>query len=125
MPDLPNSSEPDLEKQLVFLDQYKERITEDSVIVGHSMGAFLAMHFVERLDIKINKLICVAPVFNGLVNYINWSNEVTGWEIGSASMKTNYNPERVKKNTKDWNVFLSKNDKHILYPQAKAHFDDI
>ena len=37
MPELPNPSEPDLEKQLVFLDRYKEKMTEDSVIVGHSM----------------------------------------------------------------------------------------
>ena len=32
------------------------------------------MHFVERLDKKIDKLICIAPVFNGLVKYVDWSN---------------------------------------------------
>ena len=40
-------------------------------------------------------------------------------------MKIDYNPEKIKQNTKIWNVFLSKNDENILYSQAKAHFDDI
>lgn len=125
MPHLPNPFEPDLKKQLAFLEQYKGKMTEGSMVVGHSMGAFLAMHFVQRLDTKIDKLICVAPVFNGLVDYVDWSNETIGWEVGSASMKMDYNPEKIKQNTKDWNVFLSKNDEHILYPQAKSHFDSI
>ncbi len=64
MEQLPGNNAPDLERQLAFLEQYKNRLDERSVIVGHSMGGFLGMHFVERLDKKIGKLICVAPIFN-------------------------------------------------------------
>lgn len=125
MEQLPNNNAPDLEKQLAFLEQYKDRLDEHSVIIGHSMGGFLGMHFVERLGKKINKLICVAPVFNGLIDYVDWSQQATGWDIGSVSMRQSYNPEKIKKNLNTWNVFLSENDWGIDYVLAKKHFEEI
>lgn len=38
-------------------------------------------------------------------------------------MKKNYNPEIIKYNVNDWQVFLSENDSGILYPEAKKHFE--
>ncbi len=46
MEQLPGNNAPDLEKQLAFLEQFKDRLDERSVIIGHSMGGFLGMHFV-------------------------------------------------------------------------------
>lgn len=125
MEQLPWNNAPDLEKQLAFLDQYKEKLDESSIIIGHSMWGFLGMHFVERLDKKIWKLICVAPVFNGLIDHVDWSPYVTGWDIGSASMRNNYDSEKIKENVSDWHIFLSKNDDAILYDIARKHFDEI
>jgi predicted alpha/beta hydrolase family esterase len=81
------------------------------------------MHFVERLNKKINKLICVGPCFNGLIDNVDWSSDI-GWQEVKASMKIDYNPEKVKQNTKDWKVFLSDNDEFILYDLATKHFDE-
>lgn len=125
MEQLPGNNAPDLEKQLKFLDQYKDRIDEHSVIIGHSMGGFLGMHFVERLGKKIDKLICVAPIFNGLIDHVDWSASATGWEIGAASMRKNYNPEKVRMYVKTWKVFLSENDWGIQFDLAKKHFEDV
>jgi len=85
------------------------------------------MHFVERLEKKIGKLICVAPVFNGLIDSIDWSASMseTSWDIGSRTMKTQYHPDKIRGNVNDWQVFLSKNDPYITYVEAKKHFDDI
>lgn len=38
MEQLPGNNAPDLEKQLVFLEQYKNILDERSLIIGHSMG---------------------------------------------------------------------------------------
>jgi transcription initiation factor IIE alpha subunit len=73
MPTLPNPHKPDVDAQLEFLKQYEDKVNEDTVVIGHSMGGHLAMHFVEKLNKKINKVIAVAPCFNGLVNHIDWS----------------------------------------------------
>lgn len=83
------------------------------------------MHFIEKLEKKIDRLICVAPVFNGLVEHVDWSQQATGWDIGSASMRQSYNPEKIKKNLNTWQVFLSENDWGIDYPLAKKHFEGI
>jgi leucyl-tRNA synthetase len=90
------------------------------------MGGFLAMHFVERLERKIDKLICIAPIFNGLHKYINWDlSQSEARQIGFASMQHNYDPEKIKQNTKSWKIFLSDNDKYINFPEAREHFDAI
>jgi leucyl-tRNA synthetase len=125
MEQLPGNNAPNLEEQIAFLGQYRDRLNEQSIIIGHSMGGFLGMHFVERLDKKIGKLICVAPVFNRLIDHVDWSKEATGWDIGSISMQQDYNPELIKKNVNSWHVFLSENDDGIIYPEAKKHFDSI
>jgi valyl-tRNA synthetase len=124
MEQLPGNNAPDLEEQLAFLDQYQDRLDERSIIIGHSMGGFLGMHFVERLGKKIDTLICVAPVFNGLIDHVDWSSRATGWDIGSVSMRKNYNPEKIKQNLNSWAVFLSENDWGIQYSLAKKHFEE-
>ena len=83
------------------------------------------MHFVERLGKKIDKLICVAPIFAGLIDHVDWSGETTGWDIGSASMRKSYNPDLIQKNVSDWQVFLSENDKWIDHTLAKKHFETV
>jgi leucyl-tRNA synthetase len=125
MEQLPWNNTPDLEKQLEFLEQYREMMDEKSIVIGHSMGWFLGMHFVERLWKKIDKLVCVAPIFNWLIDHVDWSTSATGWEIGSNSMKKNYNPEIIQKNVNTWQVFLSENDSSILYHLSKKHFEEI
>lgn len=127
MPTLPDPTRPNLEKQLEFLEQYRSKIDENSIIIGHSMGGFLAMHFVERLEQKISKLICVAPIFDGLIDTVDWSSGMSeeSWNIGSASLRKSYNPETIHKNVRDWQVFLSTNDPYIPYLEAKKYFDTL
>lgn len=124
VPVMPDTNAPDLEKQLDFLEQYKDKINKDSIIIWHSMWAFVAAHFVERLNTKIDKLICVWPVFNGLINHIDWSNDWEGWEVGSKSMSKNYDIEKIKNNTNTFEAVLSKNDKYIPYTITKEYFDN-
>ena len=126
MPDLPGHDCPNLDEQLSAIEQYKSKMSEDSIIVGHSMGGFLAMHFVESLDIKIHKLICIAPIFNDLHNHVEW--DFVKWDardVGFSSMKNEYLPQKIKEHVEDWKVFLSEDDPYILYPLAKKHFDSI
>jgi leucyl-tRNA synthetase len=125
MEQLPGNNAPNLDEQLAFLDQYKEKMDDRSVVIGHSMWGFLAMHFVQGLSKKIGSLICVAPIFNGLIHHVDWSKEATGWEIGANSMQKNYDPEKIKNNLSNWHVFLSENDWGITYPEAKKHFESI
>ena len=127
MPDLPNPSYPDTKKHLEFLEQYRDRFDARSIIIGHSMGAFLAMHFVAKLGRNIDKLICVAPVFDGLKNI---ADNMSSWDfaksenqkIGWDSMDSHYDLSDIQKNTNFMKVFLSGNDPWISFEEAKKHF---
>lgn len=84
------------------------------------------MHFVQSLDVKIDKLICIAPIFNDLHKHIEWD-FVTGSarDIGFCSMRSEYLPKKIKDHVENWKVFLSEDDPYILFPLAKKHFDSI
>jgi leucyl-tRNA synthetase/predicted alpha/beta hydrolase family esterase len=60
-PDMPNPNEPDLAEWLSELDKYKDKLNENSVVIGHSLGGPVAMHFVSKLSKKVGKIILVAP----------------------------------------------------------------
>lgn len=58
--DLPNPAEPELKEQMNFVINNAE-MNENTVIIGHSLGCVLAMKLLEEKNIKIKKLILVAP----------------------------------------------------------------
>jgi len=111
MPIQPNPGKPELEKNLEFLSGYEDKIDENTVVVWHSMWGFTAMHFVEKLNKKINKLICVAPCFNKLAEY-------------RQDWKNNYNLEKIKENTNEFKIILSQDDPYIPCDLAIKHFDE-
>jgi leucyl-tRNA synthetase len=127
MPELPGFDNPDIETQLTFLEQYKENITEDSIIIWYSMGGLLAMNFVEKLWKKIDQLICIAPAFSWIKEYaIN----MPSWDFAKKdtqkawwdSLDYNYDITKVRKNTLTMKVLLSSRDPWIPLEQAKRHF---
>ncbi len=58
-PDMPTPWEPDNEKWKQVLKNYK--ITENSLLVGHSCGAAFLVRWLLESDKKVKKLILVAP----------------------------------------------------------------
>lgn len=60
-PSLPNKNNPDLTKWKEFLYKEIEHFQPD-IIVCHSLANILWFHICEELDIKLDKLMLVAPV---------------------------------------------------------------
>lgn len=60
-PDLPHTHAPVLKEWLGALEQYRDKLDGNSIIVAHSLGGPAAMHLITRLGKKIDKLILVAP----------------------------------------------------------------
>ncbi len=60
MPDLPNTDNPIYEEQKDYvLDNYT--FNENSIVVAHSLGNVLIMKLLTEKEIKIDKIIMVAP----------------------------------------------------------------
>ncbi len=59
-PDLPNTSQPNVEEQVQFvLNHYKFSTT--TTVFGHSLGCVVAMKLLPKLDKAIKSLVLVAP----------------------------------------------------------------
>lgn len=61
-PQFPNNSQPSLEDWICELHGLKEHIHENTVVIAHSMGVILWLHYISKyIDTRINKAILVAP----------------------------------------------------------------
>jgi leucyl-tRNA synthetase len=66
VPDLPNSSMPNLAEWLKALEPYIGYLDEHSIIIGHSLGGPTAIQLIQNLQKRIGALILVAPTSAGM-----------------------------------------------------------
>lgn len=58
-PDIPDADKPDLERWLAYVHEHVE-LTENSILVGHSMGCPLILSILERSKVRVHKVLLVA-----------------------------------------------------------------
>lgn len=105
VPELPtmNTALPDLTQQLEVAEKY---ITKETIVIGHSLGALLAMRLAEKYSYK--KMILVA-----------------GWDFNDLTAehhlfwKTPMNHAAIKKHVKGIYVISSDNDPYITAVTAE------
>ncbi|MDR1197166.1 MAG: class I tRNA ligase family protein [Candidatus Nomurabacteria bacterium] len=59
-PILPNSDNPDVQEQVKYVLE-NVKFDKNTVLVGHSLGAIVAMEVVEKLSVGLRRLVLVAP----------------------------------------------------------------
>lgn len=101
---LPNSSKPDLKEQSDFVLK-NAVLTEDTTIVTHSLGGILALKLIVENNLKIKKLVLVAPPLHP------HREELKNYTLGD-----NFDFEKVKHNVKEIIVFRAGND-HVIPPE--------
>ncbi len=121
VPDLPHSGTPDLAEQLAFLGQYDNQIDENTIIIGHSLGAHLAAHYITQKKKKIAKLICVGPVYNGLYREVDLSSEPGGTEAMHYFAQP-FDESILSSLDTPVVAYLSRTDPYIPYESAHAFY---
>lgn len=61
IPTLPNANRPKLSEWLEDLKKLKPKLSDNLVIIGHSLGAPVACKFIEEENLSVKKLFLVAP----------------------------------------------------------------
>ncbi len=61
-PEMPESYNPNYEKWLSVFERFE--INEDTILVGHSCGAGFIVKFLSENNIKVGKVVLVAPWIN-------------------------------------------------------------
>lgn len=57
-PTLPDADDPDIEKQIAYVKE-NVKLTEDTILVGHSLGTIVAMKALEDLDKSVRKTVLI------------------------------------------------------------------
>ncbi|MBI2129384.1 leucine--tRNA ligase [Candidatus Woesearchaeota archaeon] len=107
VPNLPDTDNPDVIKQAEYVLK-NERFDENTVLLGHSLGAAVALKILERLEKPIKKLILAAgfiePKFKDKKRPFD---ETFNWK---------FDFDKIKKNVKDIAILRAKND-YALPPE--------
>ena len=98
VPALPQSDNPQLNIWLPFALQ-NGNYNEDTILIGHSAGCPLVLSILEQLNIKVRRIILVAGFISPLAP--TETNPI---------LKTSYNWEKIKNNTKSTVIINSDND---------------
>ena len=64
--DMPDTENPKIETWVPYLEKNIQNPDEETILIGHSIGCQTILRYMEKLpeDIKVGKVILVAPWFN-------------------------------------------------------------
>lgn len=66
LPELPNAEKPNLEDWLTFVLE-NGKLSEETVLVGHSAGAQLILSILEKINVRVRKAILVSGYAESLI----------------------------------------------------------
>jgi len=71
-PTLKTNKKPNLEQWMEQLKPYIEKLDENSIVIGHSLGSKAALHLLERNNKKVDKVFLVASAIGNLKRDWKW-----------------------------------------------------
>lgn len=115
IPQFPTPENQTLDKWLEVLERYGDRLSGDSVLIGHSLGVPFALNVIERYPVKAAYFVAG---FTG----------VAGNDF-DESMKTfaqrEFNWDKIRNNCKEFFVFHSDNDPYISLEKGEKLASDL
>lgn len=128
-PQFPDKDEPDLEAWISTLHSYKEYIHDNTVVIAHSMGVILWLHYISKYNnIRINKAILVAPPSKEFLLTHSFAKTFADFQLNKENFHmTNYSSLLIASRNDDyclpsaWENFGKKLDLNYLElpPEAK------
>ncbi len=111
VPAFPDTEHPDREKWLKHFEQYRKDVDEDTIFVGHSLGAPFILNILETLD----KPIKAAFLVSGFIGELG---PMFDPYVGSIANR-NFDWDKIRKNCKKFVIFASDNDPYVPLEKAE------
>ena len=105
VPKFPTPIGQSLESWMKIFSAYNGKINEETVLIGHSLGAAFMLNFLEQTSKKIKAGILVAGYHKLLDNKF--------YELNKGFVDKQFNWEKIKANCGKFFVFGSDNDEYI------------
>ena len=104
-PKFPTPLNQSLESWTRAFSQYEGKINEETVMIGHSLGATFILNYLEKADKKIKAAIFVS----GFHKLLGSSYD----ELNKTFVEKEFNWEKIKSSCGKFFVFASDNDEYI------------
>lgn len=111
IPQFPTPEGQSLKSWLALLENYKDFIRKDSVLIGHSLGGLFLLRVLERLDQPVRAAFFIAaPVGVRPILYYDTDLAFSGFD---------FNWKLIRTKAKHFEVFHSNNDPYISLPNGE------
>lgn len=111
---MPNTSEPEIKSWVNKIKETANKVNEETVFIGHSIGCQAILRFLEKLssEEKVGKCIFVAPWMNLDRKTIEEEGEEVK-EIAKPWIETPIDFEKVRSHCKNLVCLFSTNDSYV------------
>ncbi|MBU0458276.1 alpha/beta fold hydrolase, partial [Patescibacteria group bacterium] len=105
IPNFPEPDNPTPDNWYPVIDELKEKVDSDSIVIGHSLGGAIALRFLERIKTPV-KITAIVSATLGIppIKYI---------EGDSPFLEGGFDWDRIKSHSKNFLVFHSDNDPYV------------
>lgn len=104
-PKFPTPFDQSLESWLRTIAKYEDKINQDTIMIGHSLGAAFILNYLERTKKKIKAAFLVAGYHKLIVNEFK--------ELNKTFVGKRFDWEEIKHNCNKFFIFASDNDPYI------------
>ena len=105
VPKFPTPINQSLESWLLVLSEHEDKINEDTVMIGHSLGTPFILNYLEKTQKKIKAAYFVAGYHKLIDNKF--------YELNKDFVYKEFNWEKIKSSCGIFFVFASDNDEYI------------
>jgi uncharacterized protein len=111
IPQFPTPENQTLDAWFEVFNKCKEHFTEDTILIGHSLGGSFLLRVLEQSKIKIKAAFTISAPIGVL--------PIRNYETDELFIKNPFNWEKIKSNCKNFFVFHSDNDPYVCLGNGK------
>lgn len=105
VPKFPTPLDQSLESWMRVISQYEDKINQETVLIGHSLGAAFILDYLEQANKKIKAAFLVAGYHRLIDNEFK--------ELNKTFVGKKFNWEKVRNSCSNFFVFGADNDQYI------------
>jgi len=117
VPKFPTPLDQSLESWFRVLSQYENKINEETVLIGHSLGASFILSYLEKTNKKIKAAFLVSAFHKQLGSQYD--------ELNKTFVDRQFNWEKIRQSCGRFFVFASDNDLYIPLEIGKEIADNL
>lgn len=119
VPQFPTPEGHNLQNWLKVWKKYQAFLNENSIVVGHSMGATFLLSVLENRETPVKATFFIA----GFAEFLEGDDEIN--KLNKSFIQKDFNWEKIRKNGGKFFVFQSDNDPYVSLDKAKKLADKL